>query len=84
MINCLYVFFLFCFSSDFDPKDIFNFNEKIPSVTVFGVKISPGVVIFEGVFDSQTYSETVSVQNISEKSVNIKILNPQAWVNTLG
>lgn len=65
-------------------RDEFQYSEKVPSVNVHGVRISPGVVKFKGVFDSQTYTETVSVQNISDQSVNIRILNPQAWVNMFG
>lgn len=53
---------------------------KKTAVDVFGVRISPGIVFFENAYENQTYSEIVSVQNISNQAVTIRILNPTAWV----
>lgn len=83
LFNSAHNFILFCFSTDSVSRDVRRYSEKNPAVNVYGVRISPGVVRFQGVFDGQTYTETVLVQNISDKSVNIKILDPQAWVNNI-
>lgn len=52
------------------------------AIDVLGVRVRPAVVKFDNTFENQTYTETVSVQNISENSVTIRIHNPRAWVST--
>lgn len=58
---------------------IFEESKVIKIIDKYGVRIHPAVVRFENTFENQSYTETVSVQNISETSVTVRIHNPRAW-----
>ncbi|XP_054287895.1 cilia- and flagella-associated protein 47-like [Macrosteles quadrilineatus] len=47
-------------------------------IDIYGVRICPAIVKFDNTFENQSYQESVSVQNISECPVTVRILTPRA------
>ncbi|KAL1124222.1 hypothetical protein AAG570_001992 [Ranatra chinensis] len=58
-------------------------DEGQQTVEVCGVRMTPGVIKFTGAFIGQTYKTSFHMQNVGERTVNVKISNPYSWAFTV-
>ncbi|KAG8265647.1 hypothetical protein J6590_090340, partial [Homalodisca vitripennis] len=49
------------------------------SIDVHGIRVVPSTVTFADTFENQSYVKKVFVQNVSDRSLTIRIYNPRAW-----